>query len=268
MSYENISSLSMAGMIVSLVISFVFPLGIMLYLLIKRKAKISSFFIGCGVFLVFAFILESIFHSIVSNLTGDFIRQNLFITAIYGGLCAALFEETGRFIAMKRFMKNKLTSDNALMYGVGHGGIEAMIIVGLTEVTNIAISSMINAGQIDVLLNPLDESVRLETYNSLSSLWTTSSDLFFLAGIERVLAILGHIAMSYLVFMAVKYAEKKCLAIAYGFHFILDASSVIVNSLVSNVYVTEFVILIMDIAIIYITIYFKNQLNVDVDEEV
>lgn len=267
MNYENISTLSMAGMVVSLVIAFVIPIGSLLYLIIKRNAKVSTFFIGCGTFIVFAFFLETIFHSLIFSVTGNTIKDNIFLYTIYGGVAAALFEETGRFLAMKFLMKKRLTSDNALMFGVGHGGIEAMLILGISEVTNLALSSLINAGKISTILDPItDPALKTETYNSISALWTTSSDLFFLAGVERIFSITGHVAMSYLVFMAIKYGQKKCLALAYVFHFILDASSGLVSSYTSNVYVTELCILIVVAFIVYTAVYFKNQLGVDTDE--
>ena len=34
-----------------------------------------------------------------------------------------VFEETGRLIAMKFWMKKWLDFPNALMYGIGHGGV-------------------------------------------------------------------------------------------------------------------------------------------------
>ena len=267
MVFENISNTAMAGMIISLVISFVVPIGALLYMIIKRNAKVSVFFIGCGVFFVFAFILESLFHLAVASATGGAVFSNVFITAIYGGLAAAAFEETGRLIAMKFLMKNKLTSDNAIMYGAGHGGIEAIITVGITEITYISIATMINAGQVDAILAPLQGDAKESMITMISQLCSTPSNIFYLAGIERVFAIASHIALSYFVFMAVKYGEKKCLMLAYGLHFLLDASTVIVNSLVNNAYIVELYVLAVTAGIIYNAIHFKNQLNVDTEEE-
>ena len=50
------------------------------------------------------------------------IRDSLY--AVYGGLMAALFEETGRYSAM-RFLVKPMDFPNAFMYGAGHGGVEA-----------------------------------------------------------------------------------------------------------------------------------------------
>lgn len=68
----------------------------------------AGIFIGCGIFVGFAMILEQICHAIVLTVTGDVIRDNIWLYAIYGGLAAALFEECGRWIAMKFCLKNIL----------------------------------------------------------------------------------------------------------------------------------------------------------------
>ncbi len=35
---------------------------------------------------------------------------------------------------------------NAFMYGAGHGGVEAMLLCGVTSISNIASAVMINSG--------------------------------------------------------------------------------------------------------------------------
>ena len=142
---------------------------------------------------------------------------------------AALFEETGRYVAMRRFVK-PLDFDNAFMYGVGHGGIEAMILIGISMLSNIVSSVMINSGAMAASLAALDADTAAKTAASLSALWQTPSAYFFLSGLERVIAITLHISLSLLVFRAVKYGEKKYLLLAYFFHFLVDAASVLINA--------------------------------------
>ena len=90
-------------------ISLVIALGLPIVLSIvwgkKTRSKASSFWIGAGTFVVFALILESIVHNIVLKAVGTETFNSLAFYAIYGGLAAGLFEETGRFLVMKLFMK-------------------------------------------------------------------------------------------------------------------------------------------------------------------
>lgn len=256
MQMNSVPTLSIAGMVFSLVIAIVLPIALCIFVRCKTKAKISSFFYGCAVFFVFALILEQILHTIVFMVFGTGITENILLYGLYGGVAAALFEETGRFVAMKFLMKKQLTRENGLMYGVGHGGLEAILIVGLAYISNIVTAFMINSNQMEAALSPLSESQRESTIQSLSALWTTSSDQFFAAGIERISAIILQIALSILVYKAVKSGQKKFWALAMGVHFLVDFIAVISSQKLS-IWFTEVLIFIitMIVAVLAFRIY-------------
>lgn len=139
---ENVPTLSIVFMVISCLIAFLVPVGLLLYFRIKKKADILPFFIGCAVMLIFAFVLEQLAHSLIlGSAAGIIIQKNTLLYALYGGLMAGLFEETGRFVAFKTVLKRKQEKDqNALMYGAGHGGFEAIVILGLAMINNIIYS--------------------------------------------------------------------------------------------------------------------------------
>ena len=193
---------SIAGMAISLIISVALPIVLLIVWRKKTGASFSSFCIGAGIFILFALILEQIFHSVMLGLTGTVLKDNIWLYALYGGLAAGLFEETGRFTAMKFFMKDP-DKKNAIMYGIGHGGIEAILVTGLNMISNLVTSMMINAGSLESILAPLGDE-RQTLLTQLSALWTEPSWKFYMAGMERVSAVMLHIVLSYLVYMAVK----------------------------------------------------------------
>lgn len=227
MELQTISAFSIVGMILTLAISIGVPIALLVLIHKKKGAGISCFFLGASVFFVAAVLLEQMLHMVVLTVTGDMITGNIGLYGLYGGLAAALFEETGRFVAMKYFMKKKLNTANALMYGAGHGGFEAILIVGLTYLNNVLISIMINMGTLEAGLNMLDEETKSVTMESLSALWTTPATLFYLAGIERIFAIAIQIALSVLMYLGVQYGKGLCIAGAYGLHFLVDFITVI-----------------------------------------
>lgn len=103
-----------------------------------------------------------------------------------GWLPAALFEETGRWTAFRFFLKNHLTAETALMYGAGHGGAESILIVGITYISNIVTSIMINSGTFENTMSTLDNNLKQTAYEQLSPLWTSSAGTFLMAGVERI----------------------------------------------------------------------------------
>lgn len=68
------------------------------------------------------------------------------------------------------------------------------------------------------------------TYQQLSVLWTTPAYQFYLAPVERMIAIALQIGLSVLVYSAVKTGKKLHLAAAFGIHFAVDFLTVVCAS--------------------------------------
>ena len=216
---------SIAGMAISLIISVALPIVLLIVWRKKTGASFSSFCIGAGIFILFALILEQIFHSVMLGLTGTVLKDNGWLYALYGGLAAGLFEETGRFTAMKFFMKDS-DKKNAVMYGIGHGGIEAILVTGLNMISNLVTSMMINAGSLESILAPLGDE-RQTLLTQLSALWTEPSWKFYMAGMERVSAVMLHIVLSYLVYMAVKNQKIIWYVLSVLLHAAVNAGTIL-----------------------------------------
>lgn len=216
---------SIAGMAISLIISVALPIVLLIVWRKKTGASFSSFCIGAGIFILFALILEQIFHSVMLGLTGTVLKDNIWLYALYGGLAAGLFEETGRFTAMKFFMKDP-DKKNAIMYGIGHGGIEAILVTGLNMISNLVTSMMINAGSLESILAPLGDE-RQTLLTQLSALWTEPSWKFYMAGMERVSAVMLHIVLSYLVYMAVKNQKIIWYVLSVLLHAAVNAGTIL-----------------------------------------
>ncbi len=231
---NTVPALSLAAMAVTLVISFGLP--IVLCVRYKRRgAHLKNFFLGCAVFVLFVLVLEQLMHSVVLGRFQSFFTENIFAYALYGGLAAGVFEETGRYLAMRFLMKKTLNKQEALMYGAGHGGIEAMLLVGLTYINNISASVMINSGAAAALPEELAAQ--------LSPLLTTPSYVFLMGGLERISAIVLHICLSYLVYRAVKGRKPGFYFLAVFLHFAVDALTVLASSFNVHMLILEFTLL-------------------------
>ena len=254
MEWGRVSTASIVGILFTLAVSVGVPIILMILVRIKTRARISTFFIGCGFFIGFALILEPILHVIVLAAAGDILQSNIFLYGLYGGLAAALFEETGRFIAMKFCMKKCLDKGNALMYGVGHGGVEAIIIVGLTSINNLIYSIMINNGGIQQTMSLLEPSMQETLYSQIQALWQLPAYQFYLGGVERILAIVLQICLSVFVYKAVKTGQKKFLAGAFLLHFTVDFLTVVTTGLGFPAWAVELEVLVMTAVIAGFTV--------------
>lgn len=241
MELGHVGTAAIIGIVFALCISVGLPLALIALVHKKTHAAASTFFIGAATFFVFAMTLEQILHAIVLTVCGETLSGNIWLYGLYGGIAAGLFEEAGRYVAMRFFMKQRFSLPNALMYGVGHGGIEAMLIVGLTSVNNLLAAVMINNGGIESSLSLMDEATRAATVEQLSALWTLPGYQFFLGGIERIFAIVLQIALSVIVYQAVKQGKKSYWLLAFAVHAFVDFVTVVAANYLHIVLVEVFV---------------------------
>ena len=185
----------------TLAFSIAFPIGIMFYFR-KKGGKWRTFLIGAATFIVSAMVLESILHNLLFlTPLWAILQGNIWLYGLYGGLAAGVFEETGRLLAFKLFLKKEQGSITALSYGIGHGGAEAILLVGLTMVNNLVLAAAVFAG------GTTDPAV-LELAEQLAA---TPAGMFLWTAFERFGAIILHLSLSVLVFTAVKEPRKKWL---------------------------------------------------------
>ena len=253
MEIGHVGAGTFAGIIFSLCISIALPVVLLIVVHKKTKARMAMAVIGATTFFLFAMVLEQILHAVVLGVGGERITGNIWIYGLYGGLAAGLFEEVGRFVAMRFAMKKQLNLPNALMYGVGHGGIEAILIVGLASVSNLVTSIMINAGTLEASLGALDQATKEATLTQLSALWTTPSYQFFLSGIERIVAVTLHIALSVLVFQAVKLGKKRYWFLAFAIHVGVDFATVIAANYL-NLVLVEVMLAVLVAGVVVLTV--------------
>ncbi|WP_029233495.1 YhfC family intramembrane metalloprotease [Butyrivibrio sp. VCB2006] len=252
----TVPAASIVGMVVSAIVSIALPIVLAIYWRKKSNADLKCLVLGMATFVLFALVLESICHRIVLYLAGidaSNIKKHIFFYAIYGGLAAALFEETGRYVVMKFLMKNNLRKENSLMFGIGHGGIESIIILGATYIGNIVTSIIINTGAMDIAFAEMDEATKSTAIAQLEPLWTTPAYSFYMAGLERVLAIAFHICASFLVYRAVKGKNISFYLIAVLLHFAMDAGIVLLANVFSNVVLVELMLLAFVAVVIAVT---------------
>lgn len=240
---------SLIGMALSLLVSLAAAVAFLVYGKKKLGAPLSSFFVGFGTFVLFALVLESLLHNLIyPTPVGQKIWGNTWLYALYGGAAAAIFEETGRIFAAKTFLRKRNDPVNAYMYGAGHGGVEALTVGVVTQVSNLSLAFMINAGKAGELLSPLSGAQYDSALEQLRALCGESS-AFFLVGYERILAIVTHICASMLLFRGLRERRAGLVVLCYVLHFALDAILVLINKafgmIAAEAFCTVFVLLVL-----------------------
>lgn len=241
----RVPTMSIAIMAFTMVLGVVFPIALMIFVKKRYHLGLKPFFIGCLTMFLFAFILEQIAHAaVLGSPAGAVIQNNVWLLAAYGALMAGIFEETGRFLTMKFTLRKEHSDDhNAIMYGIGHGGIEMAVILTLGMVNNLVYSLLINGGQAETLLAPLDAASQETLRGVFQELADSPSYMFLLGTVERLAAITAQVSLSVLVWIAVTRTGKKFLyVLAIFLHFLLDAVAVVLSGYGVSVWLIEVVV--------------------------
>ena len=135
--------------IVNIIISIGIPLGILIYFAIKKKQFVKPFLVGALVFLVSQVVLRMPLLNGVVAKTDWFYNMsvlNPILYAVFLGLTAGIFEEVGRFIGFKTGLKKNRTWYDGIAFGLGHGGIEAILFAGISSIQNLYVIFSLNNG--------------------------------------------------------------------------------------------------------------------------
>ena len=199
---SSIPALSFVFSLLSALLCFGLPAGLGVWVCRRHKGAGHAIMIGAFCFIVGAMVLEQLLHSLVLGALPN-LRQNPLLYGLYGCLAAGLFEETARLIGLRFLCKRDASPVTGFSYGVSHGGIEAILLVGVTVLNNFIIMLTVNGGSVDSLLTGATEEQSSLVMTQLEQLAALPSTTFLAAGVERIIAISMHIALSVLIWMVV-----------------------------------------------------------------
>ena len=189
----------------TLCITGIFPAVMLIGLLAGRRRYLKSYFAGLATFLVFQILLRVPILNRMSSMGWQSILflKSPWLYALFLGFTAALFEEGGRFLTMKLFMKKERGAWEDVVFGVGHWAMEALYIIGINAVYTL----FMNPGLIAVM-----------------------GSNFFIGGLERLFVLPVHVAFSVMVMQAVRERKYFWLVLAVFLPAAVDAYCVLAQT--------------------------------------
>ncbi|TBT83114.1 YhfC family intramembrane metalloprotease [Propioniciclava sinopodophylli] len=207
-----VSPASLAFMALTTFICLAVPLGGMLWIWSRRTPEGSqrwphvwrSFWAGALAFVIAQVLTRlPLMTLVVPQLPEPW--SGILLSGPGASYLAGLFEETGRLLLMLWLMKALHRWIDGVSFGLGHGGIEAVLLVGTANVNNMVIAGIINAGGWDAVAQSLPPEAAEQLRSALVD---TSPWMFLLGGVERLAAITLHIACSLLVLAGIVHGRK------------------------------------------------------------
>lgn len=233
-----VSSGSIVTMCITLFISLVLPILLLIIYAGKHKGEgvVKAWLLGAAGFYITQLVIRTTILSVLSMTEWfmQFVENYYFIYVLLLGVTAALFEVVGRYACAKILSKNELTFTKAVSSGLGHGGIEAMVLLGITYINNLLYAVMINNGTVETVIAEAETAgVDLsQIYTFIETLVNTPAPMYLLAGYERILSMIAHVAMTLVVFYFMwKKQTAKGIGICVLYHTLLDAGMGIISGL-------------------------------------
>lgn len=229
--------LSMVAGYWNVLVALVLPIAALVYFLVRRRKLVMPFLAGVLTFLVFqVFTRLPLLQVVLPNSTAYLLFRTNHTVAYILLLClsAGVFEECGRYIVMRLLMKNNHTLADGIAFGIGHGGTEAVLIVG-----------------VNALYRVLYQPFVLQAISPLS---------VALPGIERLLTMVGHVGLSVLVLQGVRRKKPLYLLVAVALHTALNAAAVLILQYTGNALLSELVVFGFAVAaVVYMLIVAKKE---------
>lgn len=270
---SSIIAMASAGLVCTL-----YPIILLVFWRKKTGAAVAPFFVGAGTFFLFALVLEQILHQVCmlgDNAVARTISTSVVLSTLYGGLAAGIFEETGRFVAFK-LMKKHDNRETAVTYGIGHGGIEAILLVGVNMLIYAGLSLFLNQtgtanvgiiggpdGPTSVFLGDPD-GMLMRTLQSITPAGCA------MATYERLVTVLFHVALSVLVFAAARRPGKLWLyPVAILLHACVDFIAVLYQlGIIKSLLLTEGFITVYTVLVVAFARWVWRNLSAPPEPEV
>ena len=248
-----VSNAAIFSMAIAIIISVGTPIGLLIYFRKKYRISYKAVIVGSLTWIIFSQVLEKLLHLAVLNSTQILAYPLIF--AMYGALAAGVFEEVGRYIFYKLFLKGKTEWKDGVAFGIGHGGIEAIIIGLLMNLQLIVFALMINNGTFQLLRGKLPAAALEQLKSSVLLITPITATL---GGFERLFAIVIQIFFSMLVLYGIKQNKKIYLLLAILAHTFVDISAGLYQAkIISNIYFIELSIMVMAVAAYLLIIKLK-----------
>jgi uncharacterized membrane protein YhfC len=144
----------------------------------------------------------------------------LLTQAIVLGLSAGVFEEVARYLVYRYWQKDARSWREAIFFGLGHGGIESIMLGGLVGLT---LLNMVVIARVD---NPALLGLPEAALAQVTEFWSMPLYLPLLAAAERVMAMVLHMSLSVLVLLCFHKGHLWPLVAAILWHALANAVAV------------------------------------------
>ncbi len=232
----------------AITVSLMIVVPLLLAIALRRRFRAPWLLWTAG---ALSFFLSQVYHLPLNNLLGDLgligpiapDAPGLLPTAVVLGLSAGLCEGLMRLVAFWWLNRRGLVDrwPAAVMVGLGHGGLEAMI---LGAVTALSVGGLLALRGTDLAALNLPAEQLAALQKQLAAL-AGSPLLALLPFVERLAALALHVAVSLLVWLAFRRRNALYAVAGILYHAALDGTIVYAGQFIQNPWLVEGLVLLL-----------------------
>ena len=208
-------------------IAFYVLFPIALIIIAHSRLKVGWRYAGYGalIFFLFQIITRVPAIQVAQYFLAPTLRSSqvaLWAFTFVAALTAGIFEEVGRYLGYRWFMgREEKTWAKAVMYGLGHGGLESAVLIGgLAAITLVNVYLIVSTNGAIVPAAQRALAARQIADLAAQPAWTP-----LLGAWERVTAIAMQVAFSVIVLQVFRRGSLGWLWLAIGLHTLVDLGS-------------------------------------------
>lgn len=138
------------------------------------------------------------------------------------GLSAGVFEESARYLVYRQWLPRARSWRDGLMFGAGHGGIEA-ILLGLISFYSFLQLFALRGAHLPEVLSPDQIG---PTRSALEAYWSLPYYQHLIPALERACALCIHLSLSLLVLQVFTLGDRSWLFLAILWHALVNTAAV------------------------------------------
>ncbi len=272
-SIVHLNSVWVIALVVAIIFDILYP--VILAFIANRRLSVSWKYFAFGALIFFLFQLISrvplvllVQRAIAPQLAASTAFTYTWLAIL--ALTAGLFEEVGRYVGYRWLMRREeKTWNKAVMYGIGHGGLESMLLVGGS-----ALLTLINLLVISIVgLNIIPPAQRPLVAQQFAAINAQPWWFPLLGAWERLWTVPVHIALSVLVLQVFRRGSLSWLWLAILAHAVVDFVTIGVlqilgPSKISSSIVVELIVAVFGLVALWVIWSLRDRPSVASETEI
>jgi len=211
--------------LITIVFIILYPLVLAAFVRQRFAVRWKYFGFGALIFFLFQIISRIPLTTAIQVVLTPQLKTSPILLYLWLGILAVtvgLFEEVGRYVGYHWLMRREeKTWNKAVMYGLGHGGLKSILLVGGSTLLSFVTLSIF-ASNLDLV--PVSQ--RATIIEQLQNINTTPAWIQLFLAWERLWIIPINVALSVMVLQVFRGRSIKWLWLAVLWHSVVDGVSV------------------------------------------